>query len=277
MTDKKFCLVSDLHLDINSTNILKFGFIKNLENIDYLLIAGDTSGSYFQELDNLETLTDYINNNNLKTKVITIGGNHSWYDFKEEFISKDSGIKMLGNSFNENPTYFLENDVFKDENIIIFGATLYTDLKLFGDVNLALCYQKYMNDFRYVYKEFKNENILVTPFDYIKWHDITINKLKGICKKYKDKDIIVVTHHAPSGTSISQEYVNDFLNPFYASDLSKFILDNPNIKVWCHGHIHSDSDYEIGSTRVLCSPYGYANYVGKIKPRKYFGKEFILT
>ena len=49
MTDKKFCLVSDLHLDINNTIILIFGFIKNLENIDYLLIAGDPSGSYFNE------------------------------------------------------------------------------------------------------------------------------------------------------------------------------------------------------------------------------------
>lgn len=277
MINKKFCLVSDLHLDINNTNILKFGFIKNLENIDYLLIAGDTSGSYFNELDNLEMLRDYILNNNLKTKVITISGNHSWYDFKEEFISKDTGIKMLSNSFNENPVYFLENNIFEDKDIIIFGATLYTDLKLLGDINLALCYQKYINDFRYVYKEVKNQNIPVTPFDYIKWHTNTMEKLKEICEKYKDKDIVVVTHHAPYNQSISPEYVNDILNSFYTSDLSEFILDNQNIKVWCHGHIHSNSNYNIGETNILCNPYGYANYEGKVKPQKYIGKEFVLT
>lgn len=277
MTDKKFCLVSDLHLDINNTNILKFGFIKNLENIDYLLIAGDTSGSYFQELDNLEMLRDYISNNNLKTRVITVGGNHSWYDFKEEFISKNTGITMLSNSFNEDPIYFLENNIFEDEDIIIFGATLYTDLKLFGDINLALCYHKYMNDFRYVYKEAKNQNLPVTPFDYMKWHADTMEKLKEICEKYKDKDIVVVTHHAPYNQSISPEYVNDFLNPFYASDLSEFILKNQNIKTWCHGHIHSNSDYSIGNTKILCNPYGYANYEGKVKPQKYIGKDFVLT
>ena len=85
MTDKKFCLVSDLHLDINNTNILKFGFVKKLENIDYLLIAGDTSGSYFQELDNLEMLRDYISNNNLKTKVITIGGRYRYKNVEQFF------------------------------------------------------------------------------------------------------------------------------------------------------------------------------------------------
>ena len=82
-------------------------------------------------------LRGYILNNNLKTKVITIGGNHSWYDFKKEFISKDTGIKMLSNSFNEDPVYFLENNIIEDEDMVIFGATLYTDLKLLGDINLS--------------------------------------------------------------------------------------------------------------------------------------------
>ena len=100
---------------------------------------------------------------------------------------------------------------------------------------------------------------------------------ENLREKYKDKDIVVVTHHAPCSQSISPEYVNDFLNPFYASDLSEFILNNQNIKVWCHGHIHSNSDYNIGETDILCNPYGYANYEGNIKPLKYKGKEFVLT
>ena len=50
------------------------------------------------------------------------------------------------------------------------------------------------------------------------------------------------------------------MNGGYASDLSDLILDNPQIKFWTHGHIHTQFDYMIGTTRILCNPRGYAGY-----------------
>ena len=44
------------------------------------------------------------------------------------------------------------------------------------------------------------------------------------------------------------------------SNLDNFILDNPQIKLWTHGHTHEDFDYRIGSTRVVCNPRGYDGY-----------------
>ena len=38
---------------------------------------------------------------------------------------------------------------------------------------------------------------------------------------------------------------------------SEFMLDNPQIKLWTHGHTHEDFDYMIGSTRIVCNPRGY--------------------
>jgi hypothetical protein len=38
------------------------------------------------------------------------------------------------------------------------------------------------------------------------------------------------------------------------------MLDNPNIKLWTHGHTHEDFDYMVGSTRVFCNPRGYHDY-----------------
>ena len=35
------------------------------------------------------------------------------------------------------------------------------------------------------------------------------------------------------------------------------ILKYPNIKLWCHGHIHQSKDYMIGNTRIICNPRGY--------------------
>jgi hypothetical protein len=50
------------------------------------------------------------------------------------------------------------------------------------------------------------------------------------------------------------------MNGGYSSDLSEFILDHPQIKLWTHGHTHEDFDYLIGSTRIVCNPRGYINY-----------------
>jgi hypothetical protein len=50
------------------------------------------------------------------------------------------------------------------------------------------------------------------------------------------------------------------MNGAYSSDLSEYILDHPQIKLWTHGHTHEDFDYLIGSTRIVCNPRGYIKY-----------------
>jgi len=50
------------------------------------------------------------------------------------------------------------------------------------------------------------------------------------------------------------------MNGAYHSDLSEFILDHPQIKLWTHGHTHHPFDYMIGGTRIVCNPRGYDGY-----------------
>jgi len=72
----------------------------------------------------------------------------------------------------------------------------------------------------------------------------------------KTKKNIVVTHHAPSIKSVSEEHKNDLISAAFASNLEKFIKDlKPDL--WLHGHIHEFSDYYIEKTRVICNPKGY--------------------
>jgi Icc-related predicted phosphoesterase len=76
--------------------------------------------------------------------------------------------------------------------------------------------------------------------------------------EHRDKPFVVITHHAPSFVSVPEYYKHDHLmNGGYASDLSEDILDNENIKVWVHGHMHDPVDYKIGETRILANPRGY--------------------
>ena len=58
--------------------------------------------------------------------------------------------------------------------------------------------------------------------------------------------------------STHEQYKSQYLmNGAYSSDLSEFILDHPQIKLWTHGHTHHPFDYVIGETRIVCNPRGY--------------------
>ena len=50
------------------------------------------------------------------------------------------------------------------------------------------------------------------------------------------------------------------MNGGYASNLSEFILNHPEIVLWIHGHMHLPSDYLVGTTRVVANPRGYAGH-----------------
>jgi len=77
----------------------------------------------------------------------------------------------------------------------------------------------------------------------------------------KDRTIVFAGHHSPSKLSTHPKYQNEYLmNGGYSSDLSEFILDHPEIKLWTHGHTHDPFDYMVGETRVVCNPRGYAGW-----------------
>jgi hypothetical protein len=96
-----------------------------------------------------------------------------------------------------------------------------------------------------------------------------------IYNKFNEK-FVVVGHHAPSKQSTHPRYKDDtIMNGGYSSDLTKFILKNPQIKAWTHGHTHDQFDYMVGSTRVLCNPRGYVHYERESNEKEpYFAKVF---
>jgi Icc-related predicted phosphoesterase len=92
-------------------------------------------------------------------------------------------------------------------------------------------------------------------------HWQTISYLKSVLPDLKDKKVVFVGHHTPSHQSIHDRYKKDqLMNGGYHSDLSEFILDHPQIKLWTHGHTHEPFDYMIGETRIVCNPRGYSGY-----------------
>lgn len=270
-------VISDIHADYND-NRYAYNFGE-----DFVINCGDTAGD-------ARTCISWCKCH-MKHGVI-VAGNHFGYgkcfpeldkmDFKN---TKGKQINIIAANFRggNRPIMFLSNTVTEYKDIVILGTTLYTDFALYGDEHIeeAMKYAKdNMNDFRVVtvaghrnYTKDENgkwnkgwksreddwETRLFTPQDHAYYFDYSYQFLQDKVEQYKNKPIIIVTHHAPSPYSISPEYTGSMLNPAFASNLNEFIVSNPQIRLWCHGHCHNHSDYILGKTRVVCDPFGYNN------------------
>jgi Icc-related predicted phosphoesterase len=264
----KIKLVSDLHLEFADVNI------QNDQGYDVLILSGDICVA--QDLhDHPETDYGMYSNVNLEDlgrrqrialrfrdffrrcsfqfpHVVYVAGNHEFYHGKW-----DEALDTLRNECAKFPNiYFLECDTKTIDDVTFIGGTLWTDCNK-GDPLTMHALPDMMNDFRIIRVEHAG-------YRKLKCHDIITRHIKmkqyikTIVQEKHDQKFVVVGHHAPSTQSIAEQYRHDTLmNGGYASDLSEFILDRPQIKLWTHGHMHQCFDYMIGETRIVCNPRGY--------------------
>lgn len=225
--------------------------------------------------------------------VILIMGNHEHYhgDYAKSAPTIRSFVKSWSN------VHFLDKEALDIKSVRFFGGTLWTNFDLGygpGDDTAMRTIAGLMNDYRGVKNSSKKvsfkENVPVynehgeikrdasgnpimqaqfgerdarfTPQDSYEDHIAFMTNLRGVLKTTPaDMKVVVVGHHAPSKASTHPRYKHEtMMNTAYSSDLNSFMLDNPNIKLWTHGHTHEDFDYMVGSTRVVCNPRGYDGY-----------------
>jgi hypothetical protein len=185
--------------------------------------------------------------------VAVVMGNHEHYR---------SSVDLTGNKIKKGlqqegltNVHLLDNEVLEINGYRIIGGTMWTDLNRGDPISMWTC-QQGINDYKYIrhsnYGRKFHPNVCIT--EHLKFKSFLQEEL---AKDY-DGQYIVVTHHAPHDMSIDPHYANQFhLNGQYRSDLSELILDNSKIKMWIHGHIHCNSNYDIGQCRVICNPRGY--------------------
>lgn len=267
----KIKVVSDLHLEFSDINI------KNDENADLLILSGDIMVAH-DLYEHPETSYGMYSNVNLADlgrrqqtalrfrdflrrvsfqfpHVIYVAGNHEFYHFRW-----NQTLEVLRNECAKHPNiYFLENDVKVIDDVTFVGGTLWTNMNK-GDPITLHSAKDLMNDFRLIRRDDLGFT-KVKPIDTAVRHRKTLEYIQLIVKSDPNKKYVVVGHHSPSFLSCHEMYKNDFLmNGCYHSDLSEFILDHPQIKLWTHGHTHHPFDYVIGETRVICNPRGYEGY-----------------
>lgn len=241
----KIQIFSDVHNGIN--DIHPEDILSN--DADLYLDAGDTGEA--------EYTVDFYKNEFWKNKQVAfVAGNHTFYHHLYPETNKWF-YQRFKNSKRSNITY-LNNRYKIFGNVVIIGTTLWTDFKLFD--NELLCKLKAKNALNDYYCIQITNRLLFTPDYSANLFKTSMEYIKRITKKYKNKKVVILTHHAPSLQSCLDIYKDDLVSACFASNLEDFILKNPNIVAWVHGHVHNHNDYMIGTTRIISNPYGYAEY-----------------
>ena len=269
----KVALCSDLHLEFEDINL------KNTEGAEVLILSGDIMiaedlhnhpemdyGMYssvnLADLGRRQAVAlrfrDFLRRVSFQfPHVIYVAGNHEFYHGKW----KASIDHLREECAKFSNVYFLENDVKVINEVSFIGATLWTDCNK-GDPLTLHALSDMMNDYRIIRNDEHGYSKL-RPAHTMHRHQQTLSYLKQVLADMKDNKVVFVGHHAPSALSVHDRYkhnVHYVMNGGYHSDLSEFIIDHPQIKLWTHGHMHDPFDYVIGETRVVCNPRGYKGH-----------------
>ena len=290
----KIALASDIHLEFADL------ILKNEENADVLILSGDicTAKVFKHKPKERAMVKDFFKRCSFQfPHVVYIMGNHEHYDFD---IAKTYD-RLKAELIDLPNIHLIEKETWEHNDITFVGGTLWTDMNKNDSLTLWHCGQR-MNDFQLIANSNRkthhknvvyaknsengsplrdaNGELVIERVDHYekssRWsaedsvedHKKMLDYIR-IATEDKTKQYVVVTHHAPTPISIAEWYKHDTLmNGAFASDLSEFIMDRPQIKLWTHGHMHNVSDYVVGDTRVVCNPRGYVGYEQRAKEFK---------
>jgi Icc-related predicted phosphoesterase len=227
---------SDIHIEFGQFKV------ENTNNADILVLAGDicvdsryystNSNEFFEQCSNeFET-------------VLYVLGNHEYY---RGDIS--STLDSLKTKLSEYPNIFvMEDSVMDFPKFRILGSTLWTDINN-EDPITEITIRRSMNDFSMI------RGLTIDKFKLLHY-----NSLEFLKNNLREDRNIVISHHAPSQMSISDQFKDEYhMNGAYRTNLEEFIT-NSNITEWIHGHTHHSVDYFIGKTRVLSNQRGYIGH-----------------
>jgi len=218
-----------------------------------LILAGDTC-----EVNHLSTFVQFLEqlSNNYK-KILIIFGNHEYYAgaIPRSVAKLNEKIVHLQN------VIILQRQSIVIDDVTIIGATLWTDL---GDSDpfVMMDAQARMNDYHYIRAGTSTEpyKFKLLPIMTINEHRKDLNFIKNAVDNATTSKIVVITHHAACELSTMSSYRGNSINRAYYTPLEDYIYDS-NIDFWISGHCHNSSDYEIGKTRMISNPRGYAHKI----------------
>jgi Icc-related predicted phosphoesterase len=232
----KIHVLSDLHLEFSN-----YQPSDEADQADVIVLAGDIwikdHGVYWARA----TWPDH--------EIVYVAGNHEFYN-----ADRGNVISRLKEAAQETGVRFLENDEVVIGGVRFLGCTLWTDFELYGIEQKRMAMAAVgiaLNDFRLI----SDNGAPFTTLGSLSLHQASREWLRDRLKQPFDGDTVVVTHHAPSWNSVLPRFAEDIVSAGFASRLEDLM---GAAKIWIHGHMHDSLDYEVGGTRVICNPRGYA-------------------
>ena len=247
----KVAFGSDLHLEFGDRDF-------HLPDADIFILAGDILCVNDLKIENEYTVKGSSSRKFLRdisekySKVIGIFGNHEYYDGNID--TTDSIVRACLKSENITNIEYCTKGTFVVDDVTFVCATLWTDIKRGNHVVVRA---NVMSDYKYItITDPDGHDRNLNPFDTMEIHRQHKDYLDEQLKMHPGK-VVVLTHHAPHMMSHIDEShsVSDFY--YCCTDMEDAILDNPNIKYWIHGHLHTRHEYMIGDTTIISNCRGY--------------------
>lgn len=247
----KIQLLSDIHLEFDLNN-----FPELTEDLDLLILAGDIGLPYLDRYKAfLQICSDHTKD------VILITGNHEYY-YSKGYKKIDPMIKDYLKTNGLNNIHFLQREwvdiPIENSYVRVLGCTLWTHIP----DKYARKVKEYMSDYYKIKTKIeKNGSWKKTTINHQQvnlWHQYSKEWLQEEVAK-SPYPMIIVSHHTPLLHIKDEE---DFLSYGYHSN-QKEILQNPRVKLWCHGHSHRSHLTKVESCWVWANTVGY--------PKEYTG------
>lgn len=239
-------IISDIHLEFGN---FELPVLEN-ENEQTLIIAGDlapiTKNLMGEFLDNV--ISRFKN-------VIMVAGNHEYYN-KGSILKSNVYFDQFSNKYAN--FHFLQNSMLMIDDIIYMGCTLWTNLND-HDPRAMDNAQYGMNDFVHIKYQDK-------PYSVANWlaeNQFSRDFLWDSLEAFNDDDRkkVVITHHLPSKTSITDQFYytrgENHVHAYHSGDMEEWLK---MADLWVHGHVHNSVDYIEEGCRVISNPRGYKSY-----------------
>lgn len=231
----KLQIFSDLHVEFES-------FYPPTTEADVVILAGDIHVG--------KKGIDWAKTSFPDRPVLYVLGNHEYYG--RAYPKHIDDLRKLTSGTN---IHILENDRLTIDDVVFLGCTLWTDFQLFGDPKIAGYFAtQNMTDYRKIrinpqYRKLRSLDTAVIHHKSLRW-------LQESVSGSQSEKLVIITHHSPSYRSIPTSFREDILSAAYASNLDA-LVEESGAKLWVHGHLHTQQDYSIGNTRIICNPRGY--------------------
>ncbi len=234
----KIALLSDLHLSVHPLAL-------DVPPADVVVLAGD--------LQRPAAAMAWARQLNRPT--VFVAGNHEFYG--SDLVTT---MTQLRTHAEGSSVRVLECDEWRHGSVRFLGSTLWSDYRLFAspqqrDEALAKA-MELVRDFSRI-RVAPDFAAPFTPAVSQMLFDQSVAWMEERFAEPFDGPTVVVTHFAPARGSIAPQFAGSPLNACFVSNLEARIL-RWQPRLWLHGHVHDSFDYQLGATRVVANPRGYA-------------------